>query len=244
MTSINEANKPGNEFSGELGIEMGKKGAKQEYAYEYIKRAIVENRFAPEQCLNEKDLGIELGGLSRTPIRDALRKLVYEGMIDYVPGKGMFVSEIRFEDLLEVSEIRIPLEKTCVELFIERANQEEMEKLEELYVKHREAYEAGDLNMAIRYDDEFHRRIAEGTYNSRLSAYVDSLIDQNSRGAYLTAEDPQRVETSLGEHELILKTIRAKDKQTAVQLMEQHLTGWTSYVMTMQLKRFYFRKKG
>lgn len=114
MTSINEANKPGNEFSSELGIEMGKKGAKQEYAYEYIKRAIVENRFAPEQCLNEKDLGIELGGLSRTPIRDALRKLVYEGMIDYVPGKGMFVSEIRFEDLLEVSEIRIPLEKPAL----------------------------------------------------------------------------------------------------------------------------------
>lgn len=243
MTNANEVNKQENEFSSEIGIERGKKGAKQEYAYEYIKRAIIENRFAPEQCLNEKDLGVELGGLSRTPIRDALRKLVYEGMIDYVPGKGMFVSEVRFEDLLEVSEIRIPLEKTCVELFIERASSEDMENLETLYTLHKAAYETGDLNKAIRYDDEFHRQIANGTCNSRLSTYVDSLIDQNSRGAYLTAGDPQRVESSLVEHEQILRAIKAKDKQAAVQFMEQHLTGWTSYVMTMQLKRFYFRKK-
>lgn len=243
MTNANEMNKPENEFGSEIGLEIGKKGAKQEYAYEYIKRAIIENRFTPEQCLNEKDLGVELGGLSRTPIRDALRKLVYEGMIDYIPGKGMFVSELRFEDLLEVSEIRIPLEKTCVELFIERANCEDVEKLEALYASHCNAFKSEDLNKAIHYDDEFHRQIANGTYNSRLSAYVDSLIDQNSRGAYLTAEDPQRVESSLGEHKLILEAIRARDKQAAVQLIEQHLTGWTSYVMTMQLKRFYFRKK-
>lgn len=227
----------------DVQLVTGKKGAKQEYAYESIKDAILKNTFSPSQLLNEKDLSAHLGGISRTPIRDALRKLMYEGLVDYVPGKGMFVSDIRFEDLLEISEIRIPLERTCVELFIQRASREDIDELRHIFSEHTKAYEDGDYAAAVEWDNAFHRHLGKCTYNIRMSMYIDTLIDQSTRGAFLTVQDPRRVVDSIQEHRAILEAIEAGDVATATDKLNKHLESWTNYVAMMQMKRYYFKRK-
>lgn len=222
---------------------LQKKGAKQEYAYQYIKNAIMCNNYKAGQKLNEVGLCEEMGGISRTPVRDALKKLSYEGLVEDVPGRGMFVTSIRFEDLLEVTEIRIPIETAAVEKFIERSAAEDREELKKIVAQHKAFFEAGEMDKAVDCDNQFHHIIGVGTYNSRLSSSIDSLIELSLRGAYMSYTDKNRIPTSIGEHEKILECILNDDREGAVEAMERHLSSWMDYVLSAQIKMSYFNKR-
>ena len=223
----------------ETAIE-NKKGAKQLYAYEKIKEAIIKNVYEAQKPLNEKDLCLELGGISRTPVRDALRRLTCEGLVEYIPGKGAIVSEVSFTDLLEICEVRLSLECMAVQLFIERAEQADMARLRKIIEMQENALQKDRLTQAIMNDNNFHNAISEGTKNSRVEMLIKSLLQQSSRGAYMTAWDVNRVHASLFQHKEIYQAIESGDKSRAHRKMDSHLKDWMEYLLNRKVNSVRF----
>ena len=214
---------------------QNKKGAKQLYAYEKIKEAIVKNVYEAQKPLNEKDLCEELGGVSRTPVRDALRRLTCEGLVEYIPGKGAIVSEVSFKDLLEISEVRHSIECTAVQLFIERADEVDMDKLHDVIKMQELAVQDDKMTQAVMNDNNFHTVISEGSKNSRVESLVKSLVQQSGRGSYMTVWDVERVKRSLMQHKEIYKAIETKNKELAYQKMSNHITDWMEYLINRNM---------
>ena len=216
-----------------------KKGEKQQYVYETIKEAILKNVLAPQERIVENDLMELFKGFSRTPIRDALMRLTFEGYIENVPDRGMFVSNVSFKDLIEILEIRTKLESLSVKYFIERSY-EKIEKLEEIFSNQQEYFEDGNLDKELEYDNSFHIMIAEGSLNNKLSNLIENFVlDCQRGGVYLIERDENRAEKSLFEHQIIFNAIKEKDIQKASESMVAHLQGWVEYVKHFHMYKFF-----
>lgn len=216
-----------------------RKGDKQVVAYNFIKDAIVTNAYKAQQQLSEAEIGAALGGLSRTPIRDALKRLAYEGFVENIPGKGVFVAQVSIKDLLEISELRMPLEEISSRLFVERAPPELVAALGRCLEEHRQCFGRQDYIRAIELDNEFHYIIAKGTMNNRLHQTVHQLIEESSRGAYLTQHDDDRVRASIEQHGEILEAIRSGNPKAAQQCMDKHLQDWIGYINKLQIQKYF-----
>ena len=217
-----------------------KKGDKQAIAYEYIRSAIMKNRLEPNTQLTEKDLSEELEDMSRTPIHDALTRLEHEGLVERIPGKGLFVTRASITDLMEITEIRLPLECTAVRLFIERADESMRENLAVILETHKRNFKTGDNLAAVASDNAFHFTIAKGSMNNRLYNTIYKLIEENARGAFMTHRDTERIDHSIHEHEQVLAAIRANDVELAVSLVRDHLNNWLAYIKEMQFKNYFW----
>ena len=229
-----------NESEG-LEIEVAqkdfKKGEKQQFAYDFIKEKIMKNVYKPYQLLSENELSNEMGGISRTPIREALRSLLYEGLVENQTGKGMFVSGIRFEDILEIYEVRISLETSAARLFVQRASNSEIEKLGEILREHEEAFNQNDFSQALECDHQFHLQIAKGTKNSKIFTLCQNYISQIMRVSYLTIYDPARVRKSLEEHKGIYCAILKKDAEKAADMQREHFEELSNYLILSQMNQ-------
>ena len=224
-------------FSTEIPSDF-KKGGKQQFAYEYIKEKIIKNIYKPQQPLSENELSNEMGGVSRTPIRDALRCLLYEGLVESMPGKGMFVSDLRFEDILEIFEIRVSLHATAARLFVQRASDDDIEMLGETLQSHKKYSHEHNYMIAIEYDNNFHLEIARATRNNRLYNLCQNYLDQTKRASYMTTCDSLRMERSLMEHTSVYEAIVARDEERAVELERAHFEELSKYLAYAQINRF------
>jgi len=216
-----------------------KKGDKKEIAYEFIRKAIMKNEFEPDFHLTEKALSGMLGNMSRTPIRDALMRLVHEGLVERIPDKGLFVTQVSISDLLEITETRLPLECTAVRLFVERADQAIRDQLHEILERHKRCLQNKEDAAAISCDNEFHYCIAKGSMNNRLYAFIRKLMEESFRGAFMTQRDRSRIEASIAQHERVVEAIDANDAELAARLVSDHLLDWIVYVKEMQFKNYY-----
>lgn len=215
--------------------ELRKKGAKRAYAYQYIRNAILHNEMKPGQIINEVTLCEQLNGISRTPVHDALQQLAHEGLIENTPGRGMVVASIHFEDLIEITEIRMAIESLAIQLCIARATEEDYEALKQNVQEHKRFHEENNYQAAVACDNQFHHLIAAASHNTRCCAIVDNLIEQNQRGAYMTSSDENRIGSSVKMHAEILDAILKKDEAAAVALLREHLQGVTDYVVSVKL---------
>ena len=142
---------------------------KADLAYTQLRKNILTGKLQPGSMLLENKLCDEFN-ISRTPIRTALQRLVYENFVDYIPEKGMFVSQIKFIDILEIAEVRIPLECLAVRLATARMTDEDLNELGNSLAQHRAAMEADDAEAVFEHDNDFHRFIAKGSKNDKLYA--------------------------------------------------------------------------
>lgn len=109
-----------------------------------LKRPILTEQYKEDQLLSTRELSDEFG-ISRTPVMQALRRLAYEGFIDDIPGKGMFVSRVRIEDFMELSEIKMGLESMAARLCAIRRTERELKEMEEVLLQHEREYKKGNL---------------------------------------------------------------------------------------------------
>ena len=125
----------------------------------------------------ELQLAEELG-VSRTPIREAIRKLELEGLVLMVPRKGAYVATFSMKDVVEVFEIRGALEGLAAALAAERITDEELEELQRQLVKSSELIEQADLNGMVEVDTGFHQILYQASRNQRLAQIINNLRDQ------------------------------------------------------------------
>ncbi|HPF19797.1 MAG TPA: GntR family transcriptional regulator [Syntrophomonas sp.] len=194
----------------------------RELVLEAIREAIKNGTLQPRERLMEIQLADELG-VSRTPVREALRKLELEGFIVMVPRKGAYVSDLSMKDVADVFEIRAALEGLAGALAAERITEEELEAMERMLVEKGEAISLNDIDKLVAADTKFHEAMYMASRNERLSNIISNLREQIQRFRLTSLSVPGRRQDSLKEHREILEAIQARDIQLAKQLAQEHI---------------------
>ena len=194
----------------------------RELVLDAIRSAIMNGTLQPRERLMEIQMAEELG-VSRTPIREALRKLELEGFIVMVPRKGAYVSDLSFKDIADVFEIRAALEGLAAGLAAERITEEELERMERLLVEKQEAITQDDISKLVEVDTKFHELMYQASRNVRLGSIISNLREQIQRFRLTSLSYPGRNKLSLEEHKKIVEAIQARDYQMARQLATEHI---------------------
>lgn len=194
----------------------------RELVLEAIREAIKNGALQPRERLMEIQLADELG-VSRTPVREALRKLELEGFIVMVPRKGAYVSDLSMKDVADVFEIRAALEGLAGALAAERITEEELETMERLLVEKGEAINLNDIDKLVAVDTRFHEAMYQASRNERLTVIISNLREQIQRFRLTSLSVPGRKQDSLKEHRGLLEAIQARDIQLARQLAQEHI---------------------
>jgi DNA-binding GntR family transcriptional regulator len=194
----------------------------RELVLDAIRSAIMSGTLQPRERLMEIQMAEELG-VSRTPIREALRKLELEGFIVMVPRKGAYVADLSFKDIADVFEIRAALEGLAAGLAAERITEEELEDMERLLVEKRDAITQNDIGKLVEADTKFHALMYKASRNERLSSIISNLREQIQRFRLTSLSYPGRMKESLAEHKQIVEAIQSRDIQIARHLAQEHI---------------------
>ena len=194
----------------------------RDVVFNTLRRAIITGEFAPGERLMEISLANRLG-VSRTPVREAIRKLELEGLVIMIPRKGAQVAKITEKSLRDVIEIRCVLEEFAASLACERITPEGRENLKEAHENFVEAVKNGDILDIGEKDERFHDAIFQATSNERLITIINNLREQFYRYRMEYVKDIEQHSVLVNEHELLLRAIYDGDSETAKRIMRTHL---------------------
>lgn len=194
----------------------------RDVVFNTLRRAIITGEFAPGERLMEISLANRLG-VSRTPVREAIRKLELEGLVIMIPRKGAQVAKITEKSLRDVIEIRCVLEEFAASLACERITEKGKEKLKEAHRQFVEAAQTNDIIDIVEKDEQFHDAIFQATCNDRLITIINNLREQFYRYRMEYVKDIEQHSVLVTEHEQLLHAIFNQDSETAKQIMRTHL---------------------
>ena len=189
-----------------------------------LREAILKGKIEPGERLMEIALAERLG-VSRTPIREAIRKLELEGLVVMTPRKGAMVAEITLKDLQDVLEIRMTLEKMAAELACKRSTPQDIENLKKLHEEFVERLSDPDLTRLAEADVRFHDAIYEITQNKRLIQILNNLREQMYRYRLEYIKDEDQRSLLADEHARIIEAIEQRDVEKAKGFSEAHITN-------------------
>ena len=193
--------------------------------FQKIRDNILNGTYKEQDELREATLGKELG-VSRTPVREALRQLELEGLVTIIPNKGAYVTGITPKDVKDIYIVRSMLEGLCARWATEHITEEQLEELEEIVLLsefHMKREGSNNVEQIAVLDGRFHAILYEAS-NSRILSHV--LMDfhryvQMARKSSIVSEE--RARKSIREHKQILRAIKDKDVDLAEQLANEHI---------------------
>ncbi len=194
----------------------------REVVCESLREAIRKGVLKPGERLMEIQLSEELG-VSRTPVREAIRKLELEGYVVMMPRRGTYVASMSIRDVNEIFEIRTALESLSNGLAAERITDEELEQLQRLIVMIGGYVKDGNIDKIVETDIEFHELLYKAARNNRLVGIISNLREQLTRFRTLSMSHPGRLEATLDEHRVIVEAIAQGDVKAAQQAAERHM---------------------
>lgn len=198
------------------------RAARPENVYAHLKDAILTGSLRPMERITENKVAASYG-LSRTPVREAFRRLETEGLIRVIPQRGSFVSQPSVEDILEIYQIRMPLECMSARIAAERIEEDQLAELEDLVSAERSRAEGRSAERSLRASARFHAALYACTRNKRLASFLMDMQNQVHRVRVLWPSTVARLEETWKEHAGILTALRARDGTEAERLMRQHL---------------------
>ncbi|NLI88847.1 MAG: GntR family transcriptional regulator [Epulopiscium sp.] len=194
----------------------------RDIVFQTLRKAIITGELLPGERLMETKLAEKLG-VSRTPVREAIRKLELEGLVIMVPRKGAQVAPFTQKDIKDVLEVRGALEALAARLACERMDERAFLRLELVNTEYEYAAQEGDIETMIAKDVEFHEVIFEATENDKLVQMFGNLGEQvhRFRIAYLKNSEASVVVQE--EHRQILKALRERDVELVSELSTVHI---------------------
>lgn len=196
----------------------------REVVFYTLRRQILKGELKPGERLMEIALANRLG-VSRTPVREAIRKLENEGLVIMLPRRGAHVAEITRQELNDVLEIRSSLEELAIVRACENMTDADMEALKEAEADFARlvADESSDLATLGEADEHFHDLIYEGTGNRRLIQIINQLREQMYRFRVEYLKDIAIRRTLVEEHDAIVRVLERRDRDESVRLIKLHI---------------------
>lgn len=202
----------------------------REIVFEHLREAIIKGKLRPGERLMEMQLADEMG-VSRTPVREAIRKLELEGLVIMIPRRGAYVADLSIKDVAETFEIRSALEALAASLAAERITPEEAEEMERILVRIGAAIEEDDMQQLVALDEEYHNLLYKASRNDRLMQILNNLREQIQRFRVTTLAVPGRVRVALQEHRNIAEAISERNAELAHQLALEHIENAENALM-------------
>ena len=194
----------------------------RDVVFNTLRQAILKGELAPGERLMEIQLAEKLG-VSRTPIREAIRKLELEGLVLMIPRKGAEVAKISEKSLRDVLEVRRSLEELATELACQRMSDEEIGELEKAQEDFKAAVAKGEAMDIAETDEHYHDIIYHGTGNDKLVQMLNNLREQMYRYRLEYIKDEDKRQILLVEHEHILEALRSRNINEAKAFMREHI---------------------
>ncbi len=197
-------------------------GSLEEHVFDILEEEIISGTLSKGQIVTENELSGRLG-VSRTPIRGALRRLCEEGLVDIAPNRRVTIVGISTEDLIDAYKIRMRLEGLSSALATERMTDEEKKKLSD-FVELSEYYiSKKDTENLKMLDTQFHSMIYRASGNRMLCRILSELHRNITRYRKMSLTVPGRLESSVKEHREILEAILRGDSAEADRLTSCHI---------------------
>jgi DNA-binding GntR family transcriptional regulator len=162
-------------------------------------------------------------GISKTPLREALRVLSVEGLIKLVPNRGSFVSTPTFEEIREMFDVMSVLEGICARAAAEKITEKDLATLEKLHGRLEENYRRKAQREYIRINNQYHSFVQELAGNRTLNQIINGLRQKILLYRYQSLNLPERFAQSIQEHRDLLQAFRKKNPKKAETLMRRHL---------------------
>ncbi|SNZ06581.1 GntR family transcriptional regulator [Cohaesibacter gelatinilyticus] len=190
--------------------------------YSKVRQMAINFEFMPGERINESALSKELGA-SRTPLREALNRLVAEGFLYFENGRGFFCRTLSPDKVQSLYEVRVAIESEAIRLAVTRATEEDIVDLEAFLEQTLPAYDQKDAAKDIVVlDEEFHLRLAMLSGNEELERMLANI---NARIHYVRCIDMVGRETkSSSDHKAILDALKSRDEEKAVTVIRKHIT--------------------
>ena len=201
----------------------------REIVYEELKRQIMVGEIAPGTRMMEVELAEEMG-VSRTPVREAIRKLEKEGLVTIEPRRGAYASDISAKDMVDILEVRQDLEGMAAGIAAQRITEEGRLELESIARKYKECVDKEDIEQIIKNDEAFHKYIVSLSGNKTLIKMVSQVQELALRFRYIYYEDFSRFKNQPTEHQAIVDAIVSGDVNSARVNAEEHLARLKDFV--------------
>lgn len=192
-------------------------------AYVTLRDAILNHELEPGSRLSVPEVARQLE-ISRSPAREAISRIAYEGLADVQPNRGAVVAEITKADLVEIYVLREVLEGLACRIASTRVTQIHLQELKGLVDIHGSAVASNDPVAHYDADQRFHSYIRQLAGNRRLSDSLDRLQGQIRIGMYATRRSPGGMNQSLDEHRKILNALETRDPDCAEQAAREHIS--------------------
>lgn len=205
-----------------LAVGKVKRLSLVEQTLELLRDSIISGALPPGTRLLEVDLAQELG-ISRGTLREALRMLENEGLVESFPGRGSYVARLSERDIREVYSLRSLLEKEAVRLAIDNVTQEDVRQLQGILDRMIAAADRGDAAEVNAYDLEFHQTIWAIAGHQRLQEVLEGFISQVRMYLTVNTQLYEDLAAGIADHVHIMEAIRNRDRTLAATNMGQHL---------------------
>lgn len=194
----------------------------REVVFENIRKAIIEGALKPGERLMEIQLSEQLG-VSRTPVREAIRMLELEGLVVMLPRKGAYVANISKKDLMDILEVRVGLEGLAAYCATDRMTKDHIKKLETISKELEEAVYKNDVETMLAKDEEFHTLIFEATGNKRLISMMINIWETVYRFRLMYMSDYSSAVNIVDEHKKIIEAFKKGKANLAEKLAKEHI---------------------
>jgi len=194
----------------------------REVIFNTLREAIIIGELKPGERLMEVQLAEKMG-VSRTPVREAIRKLELEGLVDMVPRKGAHVADLSVKDIMDVLEVRASLDGLATALSASRITEDELKELKHVQTQFISYVEKDNLNGSIKKDVEFHDIIYKSSRNDRLIQIINNLREQVLRFRVIYLKDFSSSKEIIKEHAEILEAISSRNPEAAQKTAQKHI---------------------
>ena len=208
----------------------------RDVVFNTLREAILKGELKPGERLMELKLAAKLG-VSRTPIREAIRMLEQEGLAVTIPRRGAVVAHMSEKDTEDVLQIRCALDELAVQLAADNIQPEQLEELEQARQAFEDATRTKDVKRLAQMDVQFHDVIYRATGNARLVVLLNNLREQMYRYRVEYLKNESSLPRLLQEHQDIVDGLRERDKDKVWEIMRDHVRNQEETVKDMIRKQ-------
>jgi len=202
----------------------------REVIFNSLREAIIIGELRPGERLMEVQLADKMG-VSRTPVREAIRKLELEGLVDMIPRKGAHVAELSVKDIMDVLEVRASLDGLATALAAERITDDELKELKHINIQFSQYIDKENLNGSIKKDAEFHDIIYRASRNDKLITILNNLREQVQRFRVIYLKDYSSPKNLIKEHNDIFDAINSRAIESSRSLAKSHIQNQEATIL-------------
>ncbi len=207
----------------------------REQIYEILKNRILNDYYAPGKKLSEVEISEELG-VSRSPLREAIRQLEADGLLSGTANKGVYVKKLGEKDVRDLYQVEIMIQNNSIQTGAQYIDGNKREMFKKLAEEFHRTYSSGDLDSYLRTSEKLHNEIVSLCSNEITEDIYKRIGIRNHRFRQMSLKDPERLKNSYQEHLDIIDALLSGSTDKAQQIMLKHLQA-ASEVVTLQVKK-------